>query len=68
MLRYSSKAGESPFEGGCPWGNKMNCTNNKSVKKKLISPIAIITAFFLAAMLGVARISAKKAIMVMDEP
>ena len=67
MQRYTSKAGESPLEGGCHWGNIMNCTNNKSARKKAISPIAIIPAFFLAATLGVAMISAKKAIMVMDE-
>lgn len=68
MQRYISKTGESSSEIGCLCGNKTNCTNNKSVRKNAIAPIAMTTTFFLLEIEGVERIRAKKAIMVTDEP
>ena len=68
MQRYISKAGESTIATSCPCGNITNLINKRSVKKKAITPITMTAVFFLLDIAGVERMSAKKAIMIMDVP
>jgi len=68
MQRYISKRGESSVATGCPLGKITYCTKRRSIRKNAVMPIRIVPIFFSRGIPGVAKVSERKAMMVMEKP
>jgi len=68
IQRYISKKGESSVTTGFPLGKMAYCTKRRSVRKNAAMPIRAVPVFFSKGISGVAKVSERKAMMVIEEP